>query len=322
MKRFGALHLLILFLATLGAAPLAKKSPQEAKISITTRLDKTALWVGDTLTYTIQAIHDRDVEFVLDNLKKENLPLAPFVVRAVTIQRGEWERKKKLLEVTLLLSSYESGKGELTIPSFNLYYFKRLSGIEKKETEAQAVQVPATKVGLRSTLHGGLLKPRDFKPIQTMDLSRGFVALLFGLTGMIFLAVRSARWTWNTLHSERPTRRRLSRRTRAKFVQENLGRIRAIKGDSPQDQIRFYSEVSQFLRQYLSLWLEIEAASLTPEETEMALEKANVNGSLRHQIKGILEQCDTVCYGNDGLQEGQALRDETLDGLERIVKLP
>ncbi|MGH7774088.1 MAG: hypothetical protein ACREQA_17835 [Candidatus Binatia bacterium] len=313
------LLLAIVLIITLGAAP-QKKSPQEAKISITTRLDKTALWVGDTLTYTIQAIHDRDVEFVLDNLKKENLPLTPFVVRAVTIQRGGWERNKRLLEVTLLLSSYESGKSELTVPSFNLYYFKRLPGIEKKETEAQAAQVPATKVGLRSTLHGGLLKPRDFKPVHSVDLKHGSIALILGLTGMIFLAVRSARWTWNTLHSERPTRKRLSPRAWARFVQENLARIRAIKGDSPPDQIRFYSEVSQFLRQYLSLWLEIEATSLTPEEIEMALEKANVNGSLRHQIQGILEKCDTACYGKDGFQEDGALRDEMLDGLERIVR--
>lgn len=321
MKKMAWLHLSIVFLVALGAAP-KKKSPQEAKISITTHLDRTALWVGDTLSYTIQAIHDRDVEFVLDNLKKENLSLAPFVVRAITIQQGEWGQNKRLLEVSLLLNSYESGKTELTIPPIHLYYFKGEARLIKKDALAEAVQVPATRVGLRSALLGGQLKAREFKPIPTLDLRRGLVALLLGLAGMIFLAIRSVRRGWMILHNERPRKKRISRRARVKFVEESLARIRAIRGESPQDQSRFYTEVSQFLRQYLSLWLEIEAASLTPEEIGMVLEKANVNGYLAQQIKTILEQCDMVCYGKDGLRSGGALRDQVLDGVERIVRSP
>lgn len=315
-----ALHFAML-LNALGAAP-PKRSPQGTKVSITTRLDKTALWVGDTLNYTIQTIHDRDVEFVLDNLKKENLSLVPFVVRAITIQRGEWVQNRKLLEITLLLSSYESGKTELTIPSFNLYYFKRLPGIEKKESVAEAIRVPATKVGLRSTLSGGPPKPRDSKPILATDIRRRWIPLLLGLAGMVFLAVRSVRWVWIALHGERASKRRLSRQARDKLVQDSLMRIRMIGRESPDDLLQFYTEVSQFLRQYLSQCLEIDAVGLTPDEIEAALEKAGKRGPIAPQIKAILEQCDAVRYGKDGLRLGRERQTGLLEAVERIVSSP
>ncbi|NIM21449.1 MAG: hypothetical protein GTN64_03375, partial [Candidatus Latescibacteria bacterium] len=74
-----ALSLILLSLAVPAATPPAKKSPP--KVSITTRLDHTAMWVGDLIHYTVRALHDKDIEFVLDNIHKENFSLAPFVVR-------------------------------------------------------------------------------------------------------------------------------------------------------------------------------------------------------------------------------------------------
>lgn len=320
MKKLPWLSFSILLLSALGASPPIKTGPQTAKVSIKTNLDKTALWVGDTLTYTIQAIHDRDLEFALDNLKKDHPPLSPFVVRHISIHQGEWVENKRILEVTLLLSTYETGKTELTIPSFNLYYFIRAAGMGKKESSAEAVQVPATKVGLRSTLISGQLTPRDSKPVAATDSMRGWIALLLGLAGTAFLTVRSLRWVRMNLHIERPTRRRLSRQARIKFVQENLARFRAIRGESPEDLTHFYTQVSQFLRQYLSQCLEIEAIGLTPEEIETSVR--TTNDSLAQQIRAILEQCDQVRYGKDGLRFGQEHQTELLEAVARVVTSP
>lgn len=320
MKKTAWFQLLVLLLITLGAAPPAEKGPKGLKVSITTRLDKTALWVGDTLNYTIRVIHDRDLEFVLDNLKKENLPLAPFVVHGVTIHQGDWAQDKKLLEVTIRLSSYEFGKTELTIPPFNLYYFKGETGRKAEDALAEAVQVPAVRVGLRSTLSGNELKPRDFKPLSDIDLRWGIGALLLGLTGMTFLAVRGVRGAWRTFHTRRQAKGCLSPRVRQKLAEEGLERIRSIRGETLEELTLFYTEVSQFLREYLSQWLEIEAPGLTPEEIGMALEKANVEGPLAQEIRNVLEQCDAVHYGKDGLRLGGDLRDQIFGAMERIVR--
>ena len=154
MKIIGWFLFVMLLLFPLRATYSGKENLRATKVSITSRLDRTAFWVGDTLNYTIRAIHGSDVEFVLDNLKRDKLPLAPFVVREIKIQQGDWTQNKKLLEITLRLSSYEVGKEELTIPPFNLYYFVRRNYRKEGEASAEAIQVPAASVGLRSTLIG------------------------------------------------------------------------------------------------------------------------------------------------------------------------
>ncbi len=319
MKNIIRLHLLVSLFILLGAAPPSQKALPAPKISIQTHLDKTAVWVGDRLNYTVRAIHDSDVEFVLDNLKEEKLRLAPFVVHGIKIFQGEWADKKKILEVTFALSSYETGKDKLTIPSFTLYYFLSGDQKDKKESAAETFLVPPIQVGLRSTLSGSKLIPREVKPATTIGVTRRILPLLLGVAGMIFLAVCGARWVWRTLHRERSTKKRLSRKSREKLVIEHLGRIRAIKGQSPQDLILFYGEVSHFLREYLNQWLEIEAAGLTPEEIEMSLRTAGTNGSLAEQIRTILEQCDEVRYTRDGLRLGKELQTEMMGAVEKVV---
>lgn len=315
MKKTASLLSSALVLILLGAAP-AQKSSQPEKISITTRLNKTALWVGDPLIYTIRAIHDKDLEFVLDSLRKEELSLAPFVVRSVTIGQGEWTGDKKFLEINLHLTSYETGKSDLIIPSINLFYFKHEPGLAKKDAPAGVFQVPAAKVGLRSTLSAGALSPRVFRPISGTDLNQMLIPLILGLAGIAFLALRCGRSAWLMFRREPSTKRKLSQQARSKLLQENLSRLRAVGGESGQDRLRFYTEVAQFLRRYLTVGMEIEATGLTPEEIEKALEKAGINGSVAHGIRAILENCERVHYGKEGVLTGGQNRMELLTSLE------
>ena len=99
-----------------------------------------------------------------------------------------------------------------------------------------------------------------------------------------------------------------------------MGRIRTIGGETPENLNLFYTEVSQFLRQYLSQRLEIEAQGLTPEEIGIALEQANVSGPFAQEILNVLEQCDSVRYRKDGLGLGGGLYDQVLQTMESIVR--
>ena len=141
------LILLLLAVATLAAAAPADKKPKVQKIAVSTHLDKTAVWVGDIFHYTVRAIHDPDVEIVQEPLKRESLNLAPFVVRDVTVRHGSLGSNKKVTEVSLLLTTYESGQSELRIPSFVLYYFTRKAGSEKSgDTLAESFSVDRKSV--------------------------------------------------------------------------------------------------------------------------------------------------------------------------------
>jgi len=318
MKKNAWLALTALLL-TLGAAPTPKSNTQGAKVSIEAHLTKTALWVGDTLTYTIRAVYDHDVELALDHLKKESLALAPFVVRAVAFEHGEWSSNKKLLEITLQLATYETGKSELTIPPIPLYYFIREAGVGRRESQAETLQVPAARIGLRSTLSLGPPKPRDFKPLVDIDPMRIVIPFFLGLAGLSFVGSRGARWAWKILRVPKAKRRTFGRRAREKLVQDNLAKIRSIGSESDEDFDRFYHAVSRFLRQYLEERLELEVFGLTPEEIEKALEQAGTGDSLAQQISAILQQCEAVRYRSDGPSVARERRGDVQQAFEKAV---
>ncbi|MBI2358278.1 MAG: hypothetical protein HYV04_05140 [Deltaproteobacteria bacterium] len=319
MKKNALLMLAPLLLCALGAHAASKKIAPEAKVSVSARVGKTAVWVGDMLPYTIRAIHDRDVEFALDHLKKESLALAPFVVREISVEHGEWSPDKKLLEITLQLTTYEIGKSDLTIPPIPLYYFIREAGLGRKESQAETIQVPATRVGLRSTLTGGPLRPRDFKPIHPVDFTQIAAFLFLGLVGLSVVGIRGAKWAWKSAHRPKAKRRHFPRHARERLAHEGLAKIRAIGCGSDEESARFYHEVSSLVRGYLQHSLDLEASCLTPGEIERALQHAGTNGTLAHEIRDLLERCEAMKYSRDGLSGARERHGEALETLEKVV---
>jgi hypothetical protein len=318
----AALCALLLFIAVeLEAATTSPKA--QIPFLITTRLDRTAIWVGDSLEYTIQVIHPRTVQFVVDDLKKENLSLPPFVVRAIRAEERDWRDDKKLLEVVLLLTTYESGKSDLSVPPVALYYFRRDGPASEKEARAQAIRIPPQKIALRSTLPGGQPKLREFKQIQPVDLTYAIGALVLGLIGIGFVGSRATARLWHAVHRDKVIKRPVSRRVRERWIQEGLSRIRQMAKDPPKEPQALYAEIGQFMRQYLTEWLDVEARGLTPGEAEEALQAAGCNGAFAQRVRGVLEQCEELQYAKrDGLPPGDSQYHTSLiESLEQTIKM-
>jgi hypothetical protein len=310
VKKTALLILLVLVWASLGAFAQIAKKPQRPKIAVSTHLDRTAIWVGDTFRYTVKVVHDPDIEFVLENLKKESLNLPPFVIRDVSVRQGSFGSNKKSMEAILFLTTYETGQAELRIPSLTLYYFTRASGLHKAaETPAESFAVPPSKIGLRSTLTADSLRPRDSKEIWEVTSQAWIVSFVLGLSGVTFLTLGAGRRLWTLSRSETPKKQHLTRRARNRMFDEFLRKTQMIGRSSAEDQVRFYSEVSQFVREYLSEWLEIDASSLTPEELETVLKKLG-RDRLGAAAKTILERCERVLYTPQGSELGKNWRDE------------
>jgi hypothetical protein len=317
----AALCLLLLLVAVDSEAAAAAQKPQPL-FTIATRLDRTAIWVGDPLEYTIEVVHPRSVQFALDNLKKEDISLPPFVLRAIRAEEREWRDNQKLLQVVLLLTTYESGKPELMIPPVALYYFKRDSALSDKEARAQAIRIPPQRIALRSTLSGGQTRLREFKEIRPVEVTLAIGALVLGLIGMGFVGSRATVRLWRVFHRDKAVKRPVSRRVRQRWIQEGLQRIRKMADDSTQEPKTFYAEISQFLRQYLTEWLDVEARGLTPMEAQEALRTAGYNGAFAQQVRTVLEQCEEAQYGKrDGGPAGDGRpKAALLDALEQAIK--
>jgi hypothetical protein len=320
MKR-AVLCVLLLLVAVASEVTAATQKPQPP-FAITTRLDRTAIWVGDPVEYTIEVVHPRSVQFALDNLKKEDIALPPFVVRAIQAEEREWRDNQKLLQVVLHLTTYESGKPDLMIPPVALYYFKRDSALSEKEARAQAIRIPPQKIALRSTLSAGQNRLREFKEIRPVEIPLAIGALVLGLIGMGFVFSRAAVRLWGVVHRDKAVKKPVSRRVRRRWINDNLQRIRKMAQDSTQDRKTFYAAIGQFLRQYLTEWLDVEARGLTPVEAREALRAAGYNGGFAQQVQTVLEQCEQEQYGkrDGGPPADSRPQASLLEALEQAIK--
>src|SRR6266516_2672792 len=99
--------------------------PPPSNITFTTRLDHTAVWVGDQFHYLIIVDYPSDYEFVLDNLTRETVNMDPFQVMDVGKNLVVQKNTGRKLFVDLTLANFVTGQTSMQIPQFTLYYFRQ-----------------------------------------------------------------------------------------------------------------------------------------------------------------------------------------------------
>ncbi|HET7681509.1 MAG TPA: hypothetical protein VFK79_15400 [Xanthobacteraceae bacterium] len=313
----------IVLAALLLALPCGANAQQPGKtppLEVTAQLDKTAIWVGDHLRYTIRAVYQPNVELVLDNFTKERLPLAPFVIREIDIRHKDWAAGKKAAEITLTLTTFETRKGDISIPLVPLYYFVREPGAADKERPVDSIAAPAMPVGLRSALVAESLMPRTNKPPESPGLTRALLPLGLGLAGILALGAYGGRRLWRRMHPDEITGQ-LSREARERVVRESLSRLHIAVPASGEDPREWSGAMASTLRGMISELFQIPGAAQTPEEIGTALARAGADVTLAAQVKGLLGQCDELRYGRDS-SGAERLRAQLLQSVEALMQSP
>jgi len=284
----------------------------DSSISIRTHVNKTALYPGDRLEYEVSVEHPASIEFIADHLKKDQLSLDGFEVVDVTNMTSTFSGGK-LFQVKFLLRTFDISGAVATIPSFDLYYFRRGSGQDANNAQAETVTVPATAIALRSTLPGPNASIRDSKPLLAVSSAAWLVPGAVGACALIAVIV----WLLSLV----VTRLRLgSSKQRAKdgvhrqSLAERLDEIRALEVDSSEDVERFYRQASDLLR-----GLTGNGAGLTPQETELALRNGGGSERRAAAVGALLEQCDRIRYAPGGLEKGLNQRSEFLRKLQELA---
>ena len=90
--------------------PLPQGVPLPPNMMLTTRLDRTAVWVGDQFHYLIMVEYPADYEFVLDNLTKDTVNMDPFQVVDVSKNLVVQKNNGRKLFVDLTLANFGSLK--------------------------------------------------------------------------------------------------------------------------------------------------------------------------------------------------------------------
>lgn len=314
MKKIILAALLLLLPYAANAQQLDKNSP----VQVTAQLDKTAIWVGDDLRYAIRAVYEPNVELVLDNFTKERLPLAPFVIREIDIRHKDWAASKKAAEITLTLTTFETRKGDVSIPLVPLYYFVRDPGAADKERPVHSIAAPAMPVGLRSALVAESLIPRTNKPPQSPGLARALVPLGLGLAGILALGAYGGRRLWQRMHPVETTGQ-LSREARERIVRESLARLHIAVPAASDDPRQWSGAMASTLRGMISELFQIPSAAQTPDEIEMALARSGADVAVAAQVKALLSQCDVLRYGRDS-SAADRQRAHLLQSVESLMR--
>lgn len=266
-------------------------------VEVRTWVDRTAIWVGDRVTYGIDISCARGVEVLLDDLAKEKLRVngLDVVSSDTTTTVDAFERTTYRLRY--VLTSYRVDVPSLSIEPLSARYYARRPGQRLQDiAPAGEVAIPGATVALRSTLpdqpsyalrDGRAAVARH--PVIARAKSIGLALVVMSLAPAVFVATGLLR------RRTRTTGRRSAGRARADH-QATIERLRSHEVTTEEDRRRAYDEISAAVREHLASRSGLPATGLTAAELDAAM--ATAGGRVpREPVTSLLTACDTARYG-------------------------
>lgn len=291
-------------------------APEAMAVKVWT--DRTALYPGDRLHYIARVELSSDIEFVADHVRKDQLSLEPFDVLEVSTAAGDLPGGRKYFEVKLLLTTFEAGRTEATVPSFDLFYFRRGQTASKETTPAETLAVPPVKIGLRSTIVDSSADIRDNKAVLPISPLAWMLPGILGLCGLVAVIVygsslalawfRSGFW-----------KRKMGERVRSKSMRESFEEIRRAPLDTRDNVESFYGKASAILRGLAAEQVG-DCGGLTPGEVRVALQTSGGRQDRADAVGELMEECDLARYSPHGPDRARARHSEFLRKFEDLVE--
>jgi hypothetical protein len=290
-------------------------------VRVSSSVDRTAMWVADRLTFTVDIVCDRGVDILLDDLAKEKLRVNGLEIigsdSAVTTDAAE----RTTHRLRYVLTTYRVDTPVLSIEPIAVRYYQRRPGQRLQDmAPAGEVSVPGATVAYRSTLPDAQPAPglRDRRaaserqPFFSRVRSVGLALVIVSLAPAVVIAAAAVR---------RKTARQPGRRSSREIKKEKrdtLERLRSLDIGTEDERRRAYDEISAAVRQHVAASAHVPAASLTAAELDSTL--AGVRTRVpRETVTALLAASDTARYGPPGaVPSTQACRD-ALSAAEEIL---
>jgi len=143
-------RVLVVLVLLLLPRPSIAAAPQ---VQARSTVDRTAIWVADRLTYTIDIVCDRGIDILLDDLAKEKLRVNGLEVlssdSSATTDAGE----KTTHHLRYVMTTYRVDSPAVSIEPISVRYYTRRPGQRLQDmAPAGEVTVPGAVVAFRSTL--------------------------------------------------------------------------------------------------------------------------------------------------------------------------
>jgi len=233
--------------------PAFKVAAGESEVSLSARVDRAVITIGDLITYTVTASRDPSVEIRLPALGEN---LGGFEIRDYTPHRPRREEDRVIERVDYIISTFETG--EFTIPPVEIGY--RLSSDEDfrvLKTESIVIRVESVKPSEEGDI-------REIRP--PWEIRAGLrLILIFGGIGLILLAAALTVW----LVLKRRRTRKAADSPAEPAVPPHEAALAALLRLEGSDLLkkgrikRFHSELSEIIRRYIEGRFRMDAMEMT-----------------------------------------------------------
>jgi hypothetical protein len=299
------------------AAPAADAAT--APVQVRASVDRTAIWVGDRVTYTLEIVCRPGVEVLLDDLAKEKLRVNGLDIVSSDSATTTDASERITYRMRYVLSTYRVDVASLSIEPISARYYERRPGQRLQDiAPAGEVQIPGVTIAFRSTLpdqpalelrDGRAAAPR--RPWFARAESIGLAMVVVSLAPAVFVGLALLR------RRTRKTGRRSARQARLD-QRGRLERLRSLDVTTEEDRRRAYDEISTAVRQHLAATSGVPATGLTAAEIDTALEASGSRVS-RETVTSLLASCDAARYGPpQALPSAQVCRD-ALASAEQVL---
>ena len=312
-------RLLVLLVLLMAARPASAADPP---VRVTSMVDRTAVWVADRLTFTVDIVCDRGVDILLDDLAKEKLRVNGLEIVGTDSSATTDAAERTTHRLRYVLTTYRVDLPSVSIEPISVRYYARRPGQRLQDTApAGEVSVPGAVVAYRSTLPDAQPAPglRDRRtaasrqPFFVRAQSIGLALVVVSLAPALVMAAAAIR----RRTARKPGRR--SAREIKKEKRDTLERLRSLDVATEEERRRAYDEISAAVRQHVAATAHVPAASLTARELDDALESLDAHRSrrpgarprvFRETVSSLIAASDTARYGPPGaVPSTQACRD-------------
>ncbi|HET7698617.1 MAG TPA: hypothetical protein VFK57_23075 [Vicinamibacterales bacterium] len=322
-------RLFVLAVVLLAARPVFAADPP---VRVSSAVDRTAMWVADRLTYTVDIVCDRGVDILLDDLAKEKLRVNGLEVVGTDSAQTTDANEKTSHRLRYVLTTYRVDTPSLSIEPIPVRYYQRRPGQRLQDmAPAGEVVVPGAAVAYRSTLPDAPPAPglRDRRaasersPWFVRMRSFGLALIVVSLAPAVVIAAAAVR-----RRTARTAGRRSAREVR-KEKRDTLERLRRLDIGTEEERRRAYDEISAAVRHHVEAAAHVPASSLTAPELDAVLEAAGPHRSRRPGARGrlpreavlsLLTASDRARYGPPAAVPSAQDCREALDTAEAILE--
>ena len=275
---------------------LAAVTGASEPIEVRTSVSRTAVWVGDRITYTVRLICAPGVDVLLDDLLKDRLQLQGGEI--LDTESGRVEEGGRITHtLRYTLATYAIDASSLTVAPLSVRYYAQQRGQRPGDgAPAGEVIIPPLTVAVRSTIPESDVAIGIRPPGELIAAPRSLrFALPVGLTLLMIAIVPTAIMSLGVARRLRTVRAAYaswqSRRQRG----GSFAQIKALQPSSDSERLDAFSQLDAFVRDHFRLAMGIPAQSLTPSAMRTMLE-SRTPGRSYEAVETVLANCERARY--------------------------